>query len=121
MVDPRFRIFSEQPHDLHAGVKVVGVGAVDQVDRLLEVARHQFAFEGELPEHPFCHPAIGRAFQQRQRALGIGRAASPAISISASGTMAPPGSGRRDSSSSVRARTGSSLRIASANSVLAPY
>ena len=29
----------------------------------------------ELPEHPLCHPAIGRAFQQRQRALGIGRAA----------------------------------------------
>ena len=32
--------------------------------------------------------------------------------------MAPPGSGRRASSSSVRARTGSSLRIASANSRL---
>src|SRR5438034_8938843 len=65
MADPRFRIFGEQPHDLHAGVKVPGAGAVDQVDRLLNVARHQFAFEGELPEHP----PLPSSYWTRLRAL----------------------------------------------------
>ena len=51
-------------------------------------------------------PAVGAPLSSDSARLGSAGPPLPAISICASGAVAPPGSGRRDSSSSARARTG---------------